>query len=204
MPTAYTNFIKDKNCTFQKFALLCARNFGATISMRDESLSSPIPDKFEPSSYHKDRIKEIEKSIKNLKNTSNRELQKEIDQEYENATKYNKKIIEKCLKLKKRYENMLKQVEKWNPPSKNHQGLKDFMIQQITSSIEFDCDISYYENNIPIKLPLDLYKNKKFKELEKDYKYHMLKWEEEIKRVNDRNYWIFQLKESLGIKNLKK
>lgn len=45
MPTGYTAAIKY-GITFKEFALDCARNFGACISMRDEPRETPIPDEF--------------------------------------------------------------------------------------------------------------------------------------------------------------
>jgi hypothetical protein len=37
MPTGYTEKLMEKGQTFQQFALLCARNFGALVMMRDDA-----------------------------------------------------------------------------------------------------------------------------------------------------------------------
>lgn len=66
MPTAYTANI-SKGITFKEYALLCARNFGATITMRDEPLDAEIPE-FQPSDYYVKRISEIKKDINTLEN----------------------------------------------------------------------------------------------------------------------------------------
>jgi hypothetical protein len=40
---------------------------------------------------------------------------------------------------------MLDKVKAWTPPSFEHIGLRDFMIQQIKDSIKWDCDLGYHE-----------------------------------------------------------
>lgn len=42
---------------------------------------------------------------------------------------------------------MLDQVQLWQPPTDDHMGLKEFMIQQIEESIKFDC-ASYAEDRV--------------------------------------------------------
>lgn len=52
MPTGYTAFIEDGDITTgREFLLLCSRNFGVAIDVRDEPLSVPTPTKFEPDPY---------------------------------------------------------------------------------------------------------------------------------------------------------
>ena len=51
MPTGFTCDIKD-GITFERFALNCARAFGALINMRDDSLDAEIPDEIKPSDHH--------------------------------------------------------------------------------------------------------------------------------------------------------
>ena len=55
MPTGYTDAIKD-GITFQQFAMNCARAFGACVTMRDDPSDKPIPERFEPSAWHKERL----------------------------------------------------------------------------------------------------------------------------------------------------
>ena len=58
MPTGYTAGVADGSIIdFNEYALQCARNFGACILLRDEPLSSEIPE-FEPSDYHEKALTE--------------------------------------------------------------------------------------------------------------------------------------------------
>lgn len=53
MPTGYTAAVEDGTITeFDDFAWQCARAFGALIMMRDDPMSAPIPQKFEPTAEH--------------------------------------------------------------------------------------------------------------------------------------------------------
>lgn len=46
MPPAYTSFVADnENFSFLEFAMLCARNFGALMMMRNEPLDLPVPER---------------------------------------------------------------------------------------------------------------------------------------------------------------
>jgi hypothetical protein len=56
---------------------------------------------------------------------------------------------------------------------------------------------SYYENQKVILKDYKTYKQDKLKKLYKDMGYHINKHKEEVKRVEGRNKWIRQLRESL-------
>ena len=132
MPTAYTADI-SKGITFKEYALLCARNFGATITMRDEPLDSEIPE-FQPSDYYVKRISEIQQEIDNLENLTKDDLKILVDKDC--AVKF-ERIDQANLTrdlLKNKYENMLSQVRLWQPPTPEHTNLKEFMIKQPKSS----------------------------------------------------------------------
>jgi hypothetical protein len=59
MPTGYTAKLMEEGQSFPEFAMRCARNFGALIMMRDESLDVPIPEQFEPSDYYRKKLSEL-------------------------------------------------------------------------------------------------------------------------------------------------
>ena len=67
MATGYTHSIKN-DITFEQFALLCARAFGACIEMRDDPTDKPIPKKFKVDSYHAKELKEAKTKLKTLTN----------------------------------------------------------------------------------------------------------------------------------------
>ena len=57
MPTGYTYYIENGNITTAKdFIMLCTRAFGALISMRDEPLSTPIPQEIKADTQYADNM----------------------------------------------------------------------------------------------------------------------------------------------------
>ena len=64
MPTGYTAGVQDGTVTdFSEFALQCARNFGALVTMRDDPWSTPIPERFEASEYARTAVVEAQQKL---------------------------------------------------------------------------------------------------------------------------------------------
>ena len=105
------------------------------------------------------------------------------------------KSIRETTELKNKYNDMLKKVVSWNPPTEDHVELKKFMVSQIEESITFDCSLSHL--SIPEKLEKEDWISTRIEMWSKDIKYYTKNHEEEIERVNGRNNWIKQLRESL-------
>ena len=141
MSTGYTRKIGDDQ-SFKDFALGCARNFGANIMMRDEPMNAEIKH-YEPDQYYMNKLTETIAEKSRFMNLSKEEMIKlwndEFDSEYSN---YCKCCIEKAI-LKTKYEKMLVKVKKFIPPTPDHINYKNFMIEQIQTSIDFDCSTDY-------------------------------------------------------------
>lgn len=193
IPTGYTQSIID-GITFPEFAMRCARNFGALIEMREDPLDAQVPEEFKPSNYHTEAIKEAEIKLKKLQkmpldcaeNESYGEFQKKCDDK-------DRRNI-KNAKQKEKYEEMLKKVESWNPPTEDHIGLKQFMVSQIEESIRFDVN---FDESVPIKLSGKEWKEKEIKRCFDDIKYHSKENIKEQSRTAERNTWVKLLRESL-------
>jgi len=56
--------------------------------------------------------------------------------------------VKKSNDMAHRYEQMLCRARAWVPPSKEHENLKQFMIDQLVGSIQFDCHASYHQEQI--------------------------------------------------------
>ena len=88
MPTGYTLDLYDgKDITFEEFALRCARAFGALISMRDEPIDAPIPERFEPSDYHLKELEKAKKRLKEVKKWNEETAEQEAVRAYQEALK---------------------------------------------------------------------------------------------------------------------
>jgi len=98
--------------------------------------------------------------------------------------------------LRQQYQEMLTCAEQWVPPSEEHIGLKKFMVKQITDSINWDCDASFYATPIQNLTGLEWAEAAKEKAI-KDISYHKKKHAEEVERTAQRNTWISALRNSL-------
>ena len=199
MPTGYTAKI-EKGQTFEDFVLGCARAFGACIDQRDDP-SGDKPKLRESSSHHEQRLIEDSAELGAL-TTMNRAQKTELGQELKDkqvaaAQKYfNEKVA-----LKNKYDAMLDRVREWNPPTPDHANLKTFMIEQINSSIDFDCNLKYTLEDLEKKTkmsPIDFY-DEEVKRLEWSVKYHEEEMQKETTRTTEANEWILHLYRSLGI-----
>lgn len=191
MPTGYTADIKD-GISFEQFIMGCARNFGALISLRDEPRDAPIPDVFEPSEHHSKKLVEAQARLDELKSLNFREIELKATEwnasEKERIDKLNRESDE----LKSSYQSMLEKAEHWQPPTGEHQGLKDFMIQQITSSIQFDCHKYSFQQLTPNE-----WYAKEIESAEWNVNYHTKEKAAEEVRCEQRSKWVQELKASI-------
>lgn len=198
MPTGYTSRIAD-GATFNEFVMSCAREMDALVMTRDEPMDAPIPERFEPSDYHEKKLVEAQAELERLKKITIDEADKQAGIEFMEEWDRHEKAMQNKAELRQKYESMLAQVNAWKPPSPDHEGFKRFMAEQITDSIEFDCDERYYLENPPMRLSAADWLNKKVANAFKDINYHRKGRDEEILRTDGRNTWLKLLRESIGI-----
>ena len=92
----------------------------------------------------------------------------------------------------KRINDMLKQVKTYRAPS-SHVGLRDFMIQQLETSLS---SVDYYLKELAKEVVTDHY-CVALESARSDIEYHTKEYLEEVKRTEERNLWIKQLFDSL-------
>lgn len=196
MPTGYTADLYDgKDQSFPEFALACARAFGALILMRDDPKDAPIPDEFAPDDYHVKKIAEARAEFDRLVSMTNVEADAEavrLADEWDAA-----RAAEEATRLarKARYEAMRDEAEAWDPPTSEHQGLKEFMVKQLTESIDFDCFT--YEFPSP---PRDgsTWRHEAVAKAKRDIEYHTAEHAKEVERAAGRSAWVQALRHSLA------
>ena len=196
MPTGYTSKVATGEVTkFSDFALLCARAFGATIDMRDDPLDADIPTRFEPSPHYKDCIARDQAEIDRLRGLSKPEIQAERDEEERKREAERERYLSKMAEQKARYEAMLDKVSSWVPPTHEHVEMKRFMMEQLTQSIDHDCQPSKYrEDETP---PAEEWLKARVKKLEENVKSWALFYEKEVERTQGRNKWLADLRRSI-------
>lgn len=207
MPTGYTAGILDGEIkTFQEFAKLCARAFGATIHMRDDSMNEEFKPRT-PSEYHINALAEARKAISSANLISNQEL---IADEESKLLKEKEHTLTSIEKIKENYTRLvafLNGAEAWEPPTQDHTGVKEFMIQQIKETIRFDGSTKYHDERLAeIE---DKLKNLnainiragRIAKANEDIAYHTKEHNAELERCAKSNKWIEDYFNSLETKS---
>ena len=196
MPTGYTATLMEDGQTFEEFAMRCARGIGACISLRDEPLSTPIPDKFIPSDHCDKSYNEALGYLSELQGTKDK---KEFARSVIgiNIDQY-RAIINRQTEENGRLSKMKTMVYDWEPPE-DFACLKRFMLQQI--SVSMNDDHTYYYKKIEElenwhKSPMKYY-NQILEEAEERVDSSRRYLAEAIERCDSSNSWIKGLKESI-------
>lgn len=189
----------EKGQSFREFAMQCARAFGACVTMRDDSMDEPIPKRFEASDYH---VKQLDGARAKL--SWLRGLNK--DEQLAHGQKLKSELVNsrKTWLAKEKAQNerlcdMEKSVMAWKPPTKDHLGLKTFMLEQLGVS-KNNCD--YIQQEIAktqADPPLAFY-IADVEQAVRDIKYHTEQHAKEVGRADSRTEWVTQLRESLASK----
>lgn len=194
MPTGYTAKLMEKGQDFRSFVLTCARGMGACIMQRDDPMDEP-PAKQKPGDYNAKALKEAEKKLAKLKAMSTAKQREYGETLRSKAVASAMQSRSKAREEEARLTSMEAQVKAWLPPTDDHKGLKDFMLQQIAISKHGDW-MDKYVREAEEKTP-EAYFVDALSGAARDIKYHAEEHAKEVERTNDRNEWIDQLYKSL-------
>jgi hypothetical protein len=197
MPTGYTAAVQDgKVTTLRQFAMQCARAFGATITMRDDPWDKAIPDRFEPETrYYDEGIEKTWTILAELLTLSDAECERRATAEHANLLDSHRQYLRNKDQSRQRYEAMRDQVIAWQVPEEIA-SLRTFMLEQLTQSIDFDCDTKYNPEE-PKVLTGEAWRSSTLAQAAKDLGYYIEKRQEEIERAASRNHWLASLREAL-------
>ncbi len=204
MPTGYTSDIySGKKEVFAKdYIMKCAKAFGACMSLREDPLDKEIPEFFEADvSYNEDNIKKCQLEMHKYKKMTKQEIEDLINSDYHHELKHKEERMKWILELKSRYEKVLDEVKKWEPPTSEHYKLKTFAIEQLKNSIDFDCNLNYYQKMEITKLPYQEWIDSRIDDCLSQISYHSKQMEDEIRKTKEKNEWIKKLKDSLEVLN---
>ena len=202
MPTGYTSYIKDGKITSGKeFLKLCTRAFGIAVDLKDESLDVPTPNHFEPHPYYERAYKDSLASREKAYSMTLEEVKEDIISKYDDNKGRAAKILEWYKDEDKKYLKVREEVEKWIPPTPEHENLKKFCLEQIDMSLntalyewcEKDINKELDTSDDTIKKCIDILRDNADKQVKRRYE----KWQEELKRVEEKNLWMKQFLNSL-------
>ncbi len=144
MPTGYTAALHDgTQVDFRTFVLTCSRGLMATVHQRDEPLSK-LPTPRTVSEYARSYVENCKTNLANLERVTPEQADVRAATEYQEQLDHYEQVRINDAQLRTRYESTLIQVRAWIPPTKDHQPLKDFMIEQLEDSIKHDCELLTY------------------------------------------------------------
>lgn len=194
MPTGYTADVVDGKITeFSEFALLCARAFGATITMRDEPLNAPIPDEFPPSDYNAKRLAEARANLSKLTAMTPDEACVSAEADYQEKLQRHVEYERRETEQETRLEAMEAKVRAWTPPTAEHFEMKNFMLEQLRISKRGE-----YRSPEPQRLSGEDWIAKEIEKAQRDIEYHLTENEKEIERSRQRSEWVKSLRASLA------
>jgi len=203
MPTGYTyEILSGRITTFSQFAKLCMRAFGSTIHMRDKSLQAEYTPRV-LSDFHMKKLGKAKKFLKKIETSSDEEIISSQRIVLEKSKANYLKVIAKAKANSEILNNILTDTRKWLPPTREHSELKSFMIEQILSTIDFDCGTEYEERKLA-EIELELrnldpvaIRKDSIKKAERDIEYHTREHEKDVERCEHANQWVASLLNSL-------
>lgn len=196
MPTGYTADVQSGKVTdFKQFAMKCVRGMGVCVIMRDDPHDAAIPERWEPSTWHDERLAEAVADEKRILAMSAADEEQQCLKEHEEAMAEYRRSEERRKAERSRYETMLAKVWAWNPPTPEHEGFKDFMRTQLVQSIDFDCGSG---PSAPVLQTSSEWRKAKLKAIHWSIEYHTKERAEEIERTESRNRWMAEFRKSLA------
>lgn len=144
MTTGYTSDVEDGKIGFEEFVWNCTRAFGVFLHMRDESHGTKLRVS-EPDNYYKERVETATKDLTTILARTDKEWAAEFKKDDELREKSNAESRAKNLKTRKNLTKVLQQVYNW-VAGPDHEELKKFMVQQLTSSLDYCKDYDSPKN----------------------------------------------------------
>jgi hypothetical protein len=146
MPTSYTEKVGTGEVTdFAEYAMMCARNFGVCITLRDDPLSGEVPE-FRPDPHYTERLAEAREKIAEWDSMTTEQRMEKYEAECREIMEYARNGIQEVNEMRKRYEAMLKKARGFKPPTEEHKNYAKFIVDQLQQSIDFDCSTEYYDS----------------------------------------------------------
>lgn len=197
MPTGYTADFADKDLSFEEFVWKCARAMGAFMHMRDDSMNSDIRMP-EEDNYHSKSLLEALEYLQELQSMPLAKAALLMTEEREARIKRAKESLEKSRVLRERYTRMISKVSDWVPPTSDHANFKRFMLEQLTSSLDWDCNDKYtLESLAQPEITAQEWLDKEMASAQRDIEYHTKYMSEDRQRHKEVINWIKALQQSV-------
>lgn len=154
MATGYTWPLRDgEDETFTEFAARCACAFN--IAYRDAPMVNRMvaPPTTPPGeSFQLEAIESSEAELRRVAGLTDAEAAVEAIEARKNAVIRALRADADDEILGARYERILREVARWRPPTEKHEKFREFMVEQLVSSLDHDCNlqVSWADDGSPI------------------------------------------------------
>lgn len=197
MPTGFTApLYEGQEISFEEFVLRCSRAMDATVMLRDHpSDVLPTEDNVLEGDWDEGELDRLKSTLEAFEELDDEGWRREAETQNAEARAAYEKTVRETEELRTRYLQMGAKVEAWQPPTEDHQGLKDFILEQITRSIDFDCG---YTPNKPEPVTGPQHREATLARLRDGIARAEKRIAEKAERNHGRAEWVRQLRESLG------
>ena len=155
-------------------------------------MDAEIPQEVPIDPYYYRRIRELRTEIAEIEALSEDEATARVNAKAQETRREWQARQAETQRLQAEYKRLIAQIEAWPPPTPDHQGLKDFALQQLRESLEFD--VHGWEEPAA---PVVGWKERTLAELHKSL---AQAWEDLAKQIQwtkDANAWLTALRASL-------
>ena len=200
MPNGYTAAIYDgQPVSVRDYLMGVGRGMGFAIMQRDDSHDEPVHHVEPHTDYHDSELAKARTLLAEVDTMTTEQAAKRARSEHEEALRDWTETRERRRSLRARYEEMITEVEAWEPDPLVV-GVKEAAAKYLRESMDFDCgdpkdDMRWYP--YPTLLSGPEWINAKRAEATRDIEYHEAQRCEEIDRANERNRYIAAFLSSL-------
>lgn len=149
MTTGYTAAVEDGKIGFEEFVWDCTRAFGVFIEQRDDPHGAKLRYP-EPDGYYTERYDTAAKDLTEVLSRTDEEWVAEFKKDDELRRKSNEESRAKNAVTRANLTNVLVKVQNWQA-SEEHAGLKKFMLEQLTGSLDYCKDYDAPVNDTPFE-----------------------------------------------------
>jgi hypothetical protein len=191
VPTGHNSKLYNgEEVTFSDWLLGIARSF----VMHDYGADEPLVEEFKLSSYYVERLAKARNRVDEVLAWSEEMAEREAQASYDQALAEWEHHQAEMRALSGRYMSMMYKIEAWEPPTEEHQALKEYAIGQLRSGLDNDC----FSYDKPQKLTGEDFKHQELTEALNSSRRLEDEVESERENAERKTQWVKKLRESLA------
>lgn len=134
--TGFTQIIEDHDdVTFEQYLWRCARGMMAFVRERESGLDAQVPLEVVPQPFYEEWLTSERERLAELESLTLDGAANAMAEENAERLRKHQEYDAERRKRCRQYDKMRDQVVKWQPPTPEHEGLKEVMLEQIEISM---------------------------------------------------------------------